>query len=97
MQLDAPLAPPPANKTVNVTGNVTAATVALTYTNSPVISFGMFNEGRNPATGWTSTGADYGNVTITRDQMHLLRGPSTHSLTIAMATLQMARCTATSS
>ena len=60
-----PLAPPPANKTVNVTGNVTAATVALTYTNSPVISFGMFNEGRNPATGWTSTGADYGNVTIT--------------------------------
>ena len=50
---------------VEATGNVQAATVALTYTGTPVIALGMFTEGRNPATGWTSTGADYGNVTVT--------------------------------
>jgi hypothetical protein len=55
----------PTQVIVAVTGNVTAATVSLTYTNSPIMSLGMFIEGRNPATGWTSTGADYGNVTVT--------------------------------
>jgi len=50
---------------VTITGNVTAATVALTYTGTPVMALGMFSEGRNPASGWTSTGNDYGNVTVT--------------------------------
>ena len=51
---------------VTVTGNVVAATVAIAYTgNPPTIGFGMFNELRNPASGWTSTGGDYGTVTVT--------------------------------
>ena len=32
---------------VEATGNVQAATVALTYTGTPVIALGMFTEGRN--------------------------------------------------
>jgi len=51
--------------TVSVTGDVIAATVAIAYTGSPSISFGTFHEGRNPLSGWTDTGADYGTVTVT--------------------------------
>jgi hypothetical protein len=51
---------------ITITGNVTAATVALTYTGSSTIALGMFNEGRNPAgTAWTYTAGDYGTVTVT--------------------------------
>jgi hypothetical protein len=50
--------------TVNVTGDIVAATVAMAYTGTPVINFGTFLEGRNPASGWPET-ADYGTVTIT--------------------------------
>jgi hypothetical protein len=43
-----------------------APTVALTYTGTPVIPFGMFTEGRNPGgSAWNSTGSDYGTVTVT--------------------------------
>jgi hypothetical protein len=60
-----PPAPPTAG-TVSVTGNVTAATVAIAYTGNPaLIGFGMFNELRNPSSGWASTGSNYGTVTVT--------------------------------
>jgi hypothetical protein len=60
--LAASAAPPTA--TVAVSGDIVAAAVAMAYTGTPVINFGTFLEGRNPASGWPET-ADYGTVTIT--------------------------------
>jgi hypothetical protein len=55
--------------TVMVTGNITAATVSLAYpgpnlTTAANIPFGMLVVGRNPGTGWDTTGTDYGTVTV---------------------------------
>jgi uncharacterized repeat protein (TIGR02543 family) len=54
---------------VMVTGNITASTVSLNYpgpsvTSNANIPFGMFIVGRNPGTGWDTTGTDYGTVTV---------------------------------
>jgi hypothetical protein len=54
---------------VGATGNITAATVSLVYpgptpATSANIPFGMLVVGRNPSSGWDTTGTDYGTVTV---------------------------------